>query len=306
MPLRGSEPYFKGLYLYEDGLYEQAAEQFIIAADLGDIFAYYKLGTMHQNGKGYPESIDDAIVWFRLGAESGHPDCCYSYAMALFDKGEERAVPGQVMELATKAAKGGNLHGMWLLGNIYREGIGVDPDPVNAKRWYEEAVNHGLADASKDLKELRTEHPELFGEDIPVKAGHRHVGSSQDRIRRSEILLDRAHDAVRSEHRRFLNPTEALSCTRCSSTKVSRYGHDSKDRQKYRCSKCRYVFIPSEDNIFKGSKLSYDDWYQFASCYAYGMSMRETAKRCGVCQKTASLMKRKLEGVMGIASRRDA
>lgn len=296
----GSEPYFRGLFFFIDGLYDKAAEQFMLAAEKGDQFAYYRLGMMHRDGKGFAKSIDEAMMWFRLGAECRNPDCCYSYAVALFDTGHECDVPGQVLDLAMNAVMGGNLLAMWLLGNIYRDGTGVDSSPEDAKRWYEEAVNHGVAGASKDLKDLRTNNPELFGDERTRKGSRKASQSSQERMRRSEKLGELARDTIIADYRRFMEPAEALSCSVCSSPKVSRYGSDSFGRQKYRCSHCNHIFVPSDDNLFKGSKLSYDVWMNFASCYAYGMSMRETARGCGVCQKTASLMKKRLEASMGI------
>ena len=56
----------------------------------------------------------------------------------------------QLGDLLTEAAEG-NVGSQYLLGFMYAEGLGIDPDPVKARHWYLKAAEQGHTDAQMML-----------------------------------------------------------------------------------------------------------------------------------------------------------
>lgn len=63
------EAYVAASVLYGDGQYQQAYDQFLVAAQWGNKLAQYNIGTMHQNGQGVAKDPARAWAWLQLSAE---------------------------------------------------------------------------------------------------------------------------------------------------------------------------------------------------------------------------------------------
>ena len=59
------------------------------------------------------------------------------------------------LEYYRKAAELGNSRSMAALGYAYQTGQGVDADPAEAARWYEQAAVAGRTDAAESLRALQ-------------------------------------------------------------------------------------------------------------------------------------------------------
>jgi TPR repeat protein len=62
----------QGVDDYERGDYSAAYQEFLSAAQRGDGAAAYALGFMYLTGKGVPQSNNQAIEWYRRGADLGY------------------------------------------------------------------------------------------------------------------------------------------------------------------------------------------------------------------------------------------
>jgi TPR repeat protein len=58
---------------YERGDYKTAFVEFKALADQGDAEAQFFLGHMYVYGRGVPEDAAEAVKWYRLAADQGHP-----------------------------------------------------------------------------------------------------------------------------------------------------------------------------------------------------------------------------------------
>jgi TPR repeat protein len=104
----------EGLLAYEKGHFREAFEIFETGAESGDIDCMTYLGVMYTCGEGVACSYDKAVEWLR------------------------------------KAVQAGSTSAMLNLGTTYR----IKGELRQAKRWFEEALNLGDAEAAFELARL--------------------------------------------------------------------------------------------------------------------------------------------------------
>jgi hypothetical protein len=89
-----------------------------LAAEQGDADGQWYLGTMYADGRGVPQSNEEAVKWYRLAAEQGYAD------------------------------------GQWCLGEMYESGRGVPQDYKEAVKWYRLAADQEHSDAQERLVDI--------------------------------------------------------------------------------------------------------------------------------------------------------
>ncbi|TVQ83735.1 MAG: sel1 repeat family protein [Micavibrio sp.] len=120
-----------------------AHERLLQRAESGDAKAQHRLGIMYQNGRGVPQSYEEAAKWYRKAAEQGLPDAVNSLA-SRYLKGE--GVPKdqqKALALYKKASELGDMDAPFNIGIIYAQGFGVETDNEEALRWYKLASKRG-------------------------------------------------------------------------------------------------------------------------------------------------------------------
>lgn len=115
--------------------FQVAAKWYRHAAEQGFALAQFKLGDLHDFGRGVPQDYEEAVRWYRLAAEQG-------LALAQFNLGcmyEEGKGVSQNLQEAVKwhrlAAEQGHASAQFMLGVKYRFGAGVLQDYVQAHIW---------------------------------------------------------------------------------------------------------------------------------------------------------------------------
>jgi len=93
--------------------YARALEEFGKLADKGNAAAQYNLGVMHKNGKGVPQSYEEAAKWYRKAADQGH------------------------------------VRAQFTLGLMYYKGVGMAQDNPLAYMWASLAARQGYAEAQQ-------------------------------------------------------------------------------------------------------------------------------------------------------------
>ena len=74
--------YEQGLAAYNLSNFELAKIEFLLASGLGDTRAMYMLGLIHDPGFiGYNRDPAEAMKWYRMAAEQGHPLAQYKLGM---------------------------------------------------------------------------------------------------------------------------------------------------------------------------------------------------------------------------------
>lgn len=98
----------------EKGNYEEAAADYLKAAEGGDHICAFFIAQLYEEGKGVKQDGLEAARWYRVAAENG-------------------------MKWAT-----------YCLGKLYDEGLGVTQDNIEAYFWYSIASIKGVTDAPAD------------------------------------------------------------------------------------------------------------------------------------------------------------
>ena len=165
--------YEQGLAAYNLSNFELAKMEFLVASGLGDTHAMYMLGLIHNPSFiGYNRDPAEAMKWYRMAAEQGHPLAQYKLGM-LHRNGfdvvtrvrsnafgvEARATPSQRLGIAyvealkwlTLAAKQGLPDAQYNLGLMYASGAGIPADFVSAYLWWAVAVEYGSQEAREKL-----------------------------------------------------------------------------------------------------------------------------------------------------------
>ena len=88
------------------------------------------------------------------------------------------------------------------------------------------------------------------------------------------------------------------SCPHCGCPAFVRKGRGRHGEQRWLCHGCARTFSASTLGLLSRSKLGAPVWMEFAACMADGLTLRESARRCGVSLYTAWFMRMRVCEVM--------
>lgn len=112
-------------------------------------------------------------------------------------------------------------------------------------------------------------------------------------------MLESLKEAIAEELASEGAPGAPSACPRCGCPRFSRKGRDRSGAQRWLCAGCARTFSASTKGLLANSKLGAAAWMEFAACAVDRVSLRESARRCGVCLSTAWFMRHRLCEVMG-------
>lgn len=169
-----------GVRDYNAGDKEGAARALEYAAGQGHALALWKLGRMYAEGDGVPHDDLKAFEFFsRIADDTGDdgPDAQNSGVLAsaftalgaYFLDGIKgtyvRPNPERAYDMFNYAASYfGDPNAQYNLARLYLDGVGVEPDPRQAARWFNLAAEKGHAPAQALLGELL-----INGQGVPVQ-----------------------------------------------------------------------------------------------------------------------------------------
>ena len=87
---------------------------------------------------------------------------------------------------------------------------------------------------------------------------------------------------------------EVECCPRCGSVAIVKKGKSKNGEQRYLCRTCGRTFGMGSERILGSSKLPKETWMAYAECFVLMLPLRECARRCHVCLKTAYTMRHRL------------
>jgi hypothetical protein len=157
-PLPGADAWNAGVARYRAGDHTGAAKLVLEAAQAGHPTAIYEMGYLYENGDGVPKNLNEALRWYRLGAEKG--EASSEAALGQFYENGQ-GVPDDWVEAAkwyTKSAQQDNKAGAFRLGRAYQYGIGVPINLGQSIAWYDKAAAQGDGQAAYFAKYLRDNH----------------------------------------------------------------------------------------------------------------------------------------------------
>ena len=135
--------------------YEEAAKWWRKAAEQGDAAAQFNLGILYANGKVVPQSYEEAAKWWRKAAEQGNVAAQFNLGV-LYANG--KVVPQSYEEAAKwfrKAAEQGMKEAQFRLGLCYYKGGGVPQSYEEAAKWFRKAAEQGFVPAMEGLDVIK-------------------------------------------------------------------------------------------------------------------------------------------------------
>ena len=87
---------------------------------------------------------------------------------------------------------------------------------------------------------------------------------------------------------------EVECCPRCGSVAIVKKGKSKNGEQRHLCRNCGRTFGMGSEHILGSSKLPKETWMAYAKCFVLKLPLRECARRCHVCLKTAYTMRHRL------------
>lgn len=167
---------------------EEAAKWFGRSAEQGIPNAQFNLGVLYQRGEGVAQNDEQAFFWFQSAAEQNYPQAQHNLATAYAEgRGIALSYP-KAAEWFAKSAEAGLSQSQFSLGALHERGlITGQPNPAEARRWYERALAQGDTRASERLAALDATAP--TANTAPATTTDVAIGRAE--IRQIQTLLSR-------------------------------------------------------------------------------------------------------------------
>lgn len=120
-------------------------------AELGDVQAEFRLGSIYGSGNGAPKDYSLALRWYLAAAEKGDSKSEYGVGY-LYNTGKGvQQNFSEALRWYQKAADQNNPRAQDAIGDAFYDGKGVERDWTKAALWYRRAAENGLPQAQYDL-----------------------------------------------------------------------------------------------------------------------------------------------------------
>ena len=117
----------------------------------GDPSAAYEVAMRHLEGRGVPQSLEDAARWLERSARAGLAPAQFQLG-SLYEKGQGvKKNLDTAQRLYQAAAQKGNAKAMHNLAVLHAEGAQGKPDYKTAAQWFRKAADRGIADSQYNL-----------------------------------------------------------------------------------------------------------------------------------------------------------
>jgi TPR repeat protein len=142
-------------YFYDTGFRvtqnsTEAADWYKKAAKLDDRLAEWLLGRLYFTGNGIPRDLSAAETWLQKAADQNDPFGEYLLGMAKLERNDYP----KAAELFRKAAVQGLPQAQQQLGELYKQGRGVNADKFEAYVWLLLSFEAGNQTVANELQEL--------------------------------------------------------------------------------------------------------------------------------------------------------
>lgn len=105
-------------------------------------------------------------------------------------------------------------------------------------------------------------------------------------------LIEKVRSVLESEYLRAKMDPVICECPCCHSTDLVQYGKTAKGTQRWKCHSCGKVRCHIDPmSIMVNTKLTYEQWMEYAVCFVDHVTSSVVCKRVDVCPKTAWFMR---------------
>ncbi len=202
----------------------RAAQLWRAAADAGEMVGMFNLGVAYDKGEGVPQSAQQAAEWFAKASVAGyapafaayksaymkaHPDRIapdvYSLAQAgsadaRNELAETASTPEDRLKWTQRAAESGNAFSQYRLGGFYLNGVYVEKDLAQARKWLLRSADGGYWGGYDALAQIAA--GKLGGQPPDAEAAKRWYRTGIERIRDktgNNILSDNLDTFLKEE-----------------------------------------------------------------------------------------------------------
>jgi TPR repeat protein len=124
--------------------YKQVAQKGYANAEFNVANSYY-------TGTGVEKNIDNAIYWYKKATEQNLVPAIYNLAYILENNKKNHQ---EAFIWYKKAAELNHGTSQLILANMYQNGLGVEKDNIEAKKWFEEAIKNNVENAEYGFAEF--------------------------------------------------------------------------------------------------------------------------------------------------------
>jgi TPR repeat protein len=133
--------------LFENERYDEALAKYHALADRESVTAQLFLGWMYHAGKGVQKNLEQAERWYRRAANSQSAEAQFYLGALYRAKGQVK----EVFEWLEKSASQGYSPALYLLGQLYFVGEGVEINRDKAFQYFERAAQNGHLFAQRNI-----------------------------------------------------------------------------------------------------------------------------------------------------------
>ena len=181
------------------GRYAAARDEFTYLADEGNAAAAIYLGRMYHEGLGVPKNTDRALRYWMAADKAYDSDATYQLGRFYLGSGDARyKSASKALDYLKKAGQAGHVEALYMLGEVYQNGIevekdlnhafgyylmaalkgekksqyqigrlyyagrGVPQDYENALKWLGRSANQGYVLAQQELANIRLNNPKII------------------------------------------------------------------------------------------------------------------------------------------------
>jgi len=155
--------YRDAVLLANTGRYEEAAQMWKKAAELGHRKAMSDLGALYSNGLGVSEDWEEAVKWWTKAVQAGDSESIYNVGVYHYKQGKF----SKAFLWFSEAAHRGIAAGMMSVGSMHMKGEGVPEDSEEGLRWVRAAAKAGLPAAKSVLDLHKRDSQALEDSDMP-------------------------------------------------------------------------------------------------------------------------------------------
>jgi localization factor PodJL len=134
--------------------YDEAAKWYDRAAQAGVVPAMFRLGTLYEKGLSVKKDLDTARRYYMQAADRGNAKAMHNLAVLEADGGTKGANYKSASQWFRKAAERGVADSQFNLGILYARGIGVDQNLAESFKWFSLAAAQGDADSGRKRDDI--------------------------------------------------------------------------------------------------------------------------------------------------------